>query len=374
MILHASQRRVSGGFQTTTIDSTRMQTSSRPPIARARSILLAALLAASATPAPAQSIDVRVVRPERRTLALLSSQPATAEALHEADLGSKVSGQVTELNVDIGSHVKAGQVLVRLAVPELIQARNAAAAQVAALRSAYDRTAALAERSSVTQKSLAEAKSRLDTALATQAQAEAEMAYATIEAPFDGVVTARAIDPGDMVYQASSPKGSGQPLLRVAQVNVIRVKTFVPERDSAWAGAGDPATVAFEALPGRTFPGRVARVSGALDPATRTMLAEIDLPNTEGRILPGFYGRTEITLERREGALALPSAAVRIEAGNAYVYVVGADDKAQRVPVTLGLEDAGWVEIESGLSGGERVVATPVTGLNDGAQVRALAP
>jgi membrane fusion protein (multidrug efflux system) len=339
---------------------------------RAQAAALGALLSAAA--AWGQSIDVPVVQPERRALARLSSQPATAEALHEADLGSKVSGEVTELHVDIGSRVKGGQVLARMAVPELIQARNAAAAQVAALRSAYERTAALAERNSVTQKSLAEAKSRLDAAIAVEAEAEAEMAYATIQAPFDGIVTARGIDRGDMVYQASSPKGSGQPLLRVAQVDVIRVKTYVPERDAIWVDAGDPATVAFEGVPGVTFEGKVSRLSGVLDPATRTMLVEIDLPNTDGRIRPGFYGRTEIALERREGALALPSAAVRTEGGNAFVYVIGEGDTVRRTAVAIGIQDAGWVEIESGLTGGERVVAGNVSGLSDGSAVRAVAP
>src|SRR5688572_22473560 len=333
---------------------------------------LGALLAVAA--ARGQSIDVPVVQPERRDLSRLSSQPATAEALHEADLGSKVSGEVTELNVDIGSRVKAGQILVRMEVPELVQARNAAAAEVTALRSAYERTAALAGRNSVTQRSLVEAKSRLDGAIARESQAEAEMAYATIRAPFDGVVTSRAIDSGDMVYQASSPKGSGEPLLRVAQVDVIRVKTYVPERDSGWVNAGDLATVAFESLPGRTFQGSVSRVSGVLDPATRTMLVEVDLPNADERIKPGFYGRTEIALERREQALALPSAAVRTDGGNAYVYVIGAGDTVLRTPVTIGLQDAGWVEIESGLTGTERVVAGTVAGLSDGVTVRAVAP
>jgi membrane fusion protein (multidrug efflux system) len=322
----------------------------------------------------AQSIDVRVVQPERREIVRLSAQPATAEAMHEADLGAKVSGQVTELNVDIGSIVRAGQVLARIAVPELMQARNAAAAHVVAMRSAYERTAALAERNSVTERALTEAKSRLDTAIAEEAAAEAEMAYATIQAPFDGVVTARTIDPGDMVFQASSPKGSGQALLRVAKVDVIRVKTYVPERDSTWVDVGDPVTVAFDALPGRTFAGKIARLSGVLDPATRTMLVEIDLPNADGRIRPGSYGRTEIVLERRVDALALPNAAVRDDGGNAYVYTVDADGTARRVAVALGLQDSGWVEIESGLAGNERVIVGAVTGLGDGAAVRAVTP
>jgi membrane fusion protein (multidrug efflux system) len=323
--------------------------------------------------AVAQSIDVRVVQPERRDLVRVSGQPASAEAMHEADLGSKVSGQVTELNVDIGSRVKAGDVLARIAVPELIQARNAASAQVVAMRSAYERTAALAERNSVTQRTVVEAKSRLDTAIAEEAEAEAEMAYATIQAPFDGVVTARAIDPGDMVFQASSPKGSGQPLLRVANLGSIRVKTYVPERDSTWVDVGDAAVVAFDALPGTTFAGKVARLSGVLDPSTRTMLVEVDLPNADGRIRPGFYGRTEITLERHAQILALPSTAIRADGGNSYVYVV-ADGVAKRTPVTLGLQDAGWVEIETGLSGGERVIAGTVAGLSDGTAVRSVAP
>jgi RND family efflux transporter MFP subunit len=320
----------------------------------------------------AQSIDVRVVQPERRDLVRVSAQPATAEAMHEADLGSKVSGQVTELNVDIGSRVNAGDVLARIAVPELIQARNAAEARVVAQRSAYERTTELAERNSITQRALTEAKGRLDTAIAEKAEAEAEMAYATIQAPFDGVVTSRAIDPGDMVYQASSPKGSGQPLLRVAKLDVIRVKTYVPERDSTWVDVGDPAVVAFDALPATTFAGKVARLSGVLDPSTRTMLVEVDLPNADGRIRPGFYGRTQITLERRDRVLALPTVAVRDDGGNAYVYVVAPDDTAKKTPVTLGLQDAGWVEIEAGLDGGERVIAGAVAGLNDGAAVRSV--
>ncbi|HET7923283.1 MAG TPA: efflux RND transporter periplasmic adaptor subunit [Rhodanobacteraceae bacterium] len=344
-------------------------------ILASRGALRVAALGAScvAFAALAQSIDVRVVQPERRDLARVSAQPATAEAMHEADLGSKVSGQVTELNVDIGSRVRAGEVLARIAVPELIQARNAAEARVVAMRSAYDRTTELAERNSITQRAVTEAKGRLDTAIAEKAEAEAEMAYATIQAPFDGVVTARAIDPGDMVFQASSPKGSGQPLLRVAKLDVIRVKTYVPERDSTWVDVGDPAVVAFDALPGTTFAGQVARLSGVLDPSTRTMLVEVDLPNADGRIRPGFYGRTQITLERRERVLALPTAAVRDDGGNAYVYVVAPDDKAKKTPVTLGLQDAGWVEVTMGLAAGERVIAGAVAGLSDGAAVRSVA-
>jgi membrane fusion protein (multidrug efflux system) len=333
--------------------------------------LLACLAAGSAF---GQVLEVRVVQPERRDLSRISTQPATAEALYEADLGAKVSGQVIELNVDIGDRVAEGQVLARIAVPELIQARNAAAAQVRALRSAYERTAALAERNSVTQRSLVEAQSRLDGAVAAEAEAEAELAYATIQAPFAGTVTSRAIDPGDMVYQASSPKGSGQPLLRVAKTDVIRIKTYVPERDSIWVDVGDAATVAFDALPGQGFTATVARLTGVLDPATRTMQVEVDLPNPDGRIRPGFYGQTRLVLERRPAALALPTAAVRRDASGPHVFVVDTDNVARRVAVEPGLEDTAWTEVAQGLSGSERVITGAAPNLADGAGVRVLGP
>jgi RND family efflux transporter MFP subunit len=335
---------------------------------------LAAALAALAGGAGAQQpIAVRVVTAEQRPFTLSSTQPGTAEAFYEADLGAKVSGFVSELSVDVGSRVRAGQVLARLAVPELEAERNAARAQVAALRSEYERTEMLAARNSVTQKALTEARSRLDAAIAAEAEVDAEIAYATIEAPFAGVVTARTIDPGDMVFQASSPKGSGEALLKVAKLDVVRVKTYVPEREAVWADVGDAATVTFDALPGQVFDGTVARLSGALDPATRTMLVEIDIANADGIIRPGLYGQVRLTLEQRESALALPAAAVQFTDRGAFAFVA-AGDAARRTPVRTGLNVGGWVEILGGLDADDRVVAAPPAGLADGTPLRIAAP
>jgi RND family efflux transporter MFP subunit len=344
------------------------------PLSSASSWLAAALAALAGGVGAQQSVVVRVVTPEARAFTLSSTQPASAEAFYEADLGAKVSGFVSELTVDVGSRVRAGQVLARLAVPELDAERNALRAQVAAQRSEYDRTEMLAARNSVTQKALAEARNRLDAAIAREAEIDAQIAYATIEAPFDGVITARAIDPGDMVHQASSPKGSGEPLLKVAKLDVIRVKTYVPEREAVWANTHDAATISFDALPGQIFNGTVARLSGAIDPATRTMLIEIDLPNADGRIRPGLYGQVRLALEQREAALALPAAAVQYGDGGAFVFVAEAGDVARRMPVQTGLSVGGWVEIVAGLTGGQRVVTGAPPGLADGAALRIAAP
>jgi RND family efflux transporter MFP subunit len=334
---------------------------------------VAAIAGSLAGPTAFAQPTVRVVQPEERPFAYTSAQVGSAEAFYEADLGAKVSGYVSELLVDVGSRVREGQVLARISVPEMVEVRNAAVSEVAARRSEYERTTMLAERNSITQRALAEAKNRLDTAIAQQAEVEAQMAYATIEAPFAGVVTTRAIDPGDMVFEASSPKGSAQPLLRVARLDVIRVKTYVPEREAVWTDVGDAATVVFDALPGRAFAGTIARVSGAIDPATRTMLAEIDLPNEDGRIRPGFYGQTRIVLESRERSLALPTSAVRYDDSGAYVLSVAAGDVVRRTAVEIGLDVGGWVEIVGDLSGGERVIDGPAVNVTDGTVVRVAA-
>jgi RND family efflux transporter MFP subunit len=336
---------------------------------RACGLLLCAVVPMGA--ALAQPETVRVVQPQVRDFERVSRQPGTAEAFFEADLGAKVSGYVSELLVDIGAHVTAGQVLARIAVPELTASRNALSANVDALRSERDRAAMLVERESLTQRALDEAENHLKSAQAELREVDEQLRYATIEAPFDGIVTSRAIDPGDMVYQASSPKGSDEALLKVARTDVIRVRTFLPEYDTVWANVGDPATVVFDALPGQTFSSQVARLSGSLDPSTRTMQVEIDLPNPDGRILPGLYGRTEITLASRGDALALPASAVRFtDDGSAYVYVISPDDMAHRRSVTVGFDDGNWIEISSGLSQDDRVADGLVGSLEEGESVQ----
>jgi RND family efflux transporter MFP subunit len=320
--------------------------------------------------AGAQPAAVTTVEPARRDFTLTSTQPGTAEAFFEADLGARVSGHVSELLVDIGTRVRAGQVLARITVPVLVQARQAAMAEVAAIESEHARIAVLVERNSMTRAALTESQSRMDIARARQAEIEAELSFATIEAPFDGVVTARTIDPGDIVYQASSPRGGNQPLLRVARVDVIRVKAYVPERAAAWVDVGDPATVVFDAIPGAAFAGTVSRVAETLDPGTRTMLVEIDLDNAAGRIRPGYFGETRITLESRTQSLAVPAAALVTGDSGAAAFVVAANGTVRRVDVTVGVTDAGWVEITGGLTGSERIATGPaVRQLSDGTAV-----
>ena len=300
------------------------------------------------------------------------------------------------VSVDIGDRVKKGQTLAIIAVPEMEEQRNAlkaeerelatgvqaATANLKAVESETNRILELAKNGSVTMKvgdearnrlaatqaELAAAKARLGTAGARLAEVEALIAYATLTAPFDGVVTFRSVDPGDLVYSAGSSKGSNPVLLRVAQTNRLRVVTHVPERDAVWLDVGDPVEIEFDAFPGKVFSGKVSRTAGALNAKTQRMQAEVDLDNSKGQLLSGLYGRAKISLEKRPGALVLPAGAVRFGQGPSHVYVVS-NTTVKHQQVTIGLDHGDWVEILSGLSGKEQVVNGMLGRLKDGATV-----
>ena len=195
--------------------------------------------------------------------------------------------------------------------------------------------------------------------------------YATLTAPFKGVVTQRNADPGDLIRNAPTPsRRDSPPLFVIAQLDKVRVCVQVPERDAPWANHGDPATLTFQALPGQSFPGTVSRVAGCLDESTRTMTVEIDLDNPAHKLLPGMFGQATILLEEHD-SLVLPASAVRYdETGRSYVYVIDPDDRVQVVDVTVGLDDGLVIEITAGLTGTERVVDAMLGRLKPGQKVR----
>jgi RND family efflux transporter MFP subunit len=343
----------------------------------------------------ATAANVQTITPELRDLVRETIQPAKAKAYYSADLGVKVTGYVESVPVDIGDRVKKGQALAVIAAPEMKEQRNAlkaeereletgvqaAEANLTAVESETSRIKDLVRKGSVTNKAgdeannrlisaqaeVAAAKARLGTATARLAEIEAMIAYATLTAPFDGIVTYRSVDPGDLVQAAGGSKG-GETLLRVAQVNKLRVVTHVPERDAVWLDVGDAVELEFDAFPGKVFSGKISRTAGALNGSTQRMQAEVDLDNSDGKLLPGLYGRAKISLEKRPGALVLPAGAVRFGQGPSHVYVVvGSTVKHQ--PITIGLDHGDWVEVLSGLSGNEQVVNGMIGRLADGATV-----
>jgi|TARA_B110000467_G_scaffold164044_1_gene191801 RND family efflux transporter MFP subunit len=339
---------------------------------------------------------VTVVNVEKRPLERSSTQPASIEAFYEADLNAKVTGYVDAVLVDIGSKVKAGQPLFRISAPEMEQqvsglkgqlaqyknAQRAAEANLAAAESETKRIASLVAKGSLNQKVGQEFIQKLETARAGAASAtgalssaqaqlkevQALVKYATIKAPFDGVVTYRTVDPGDLVYSANSSKGDDNPLMRVAQVSKLRAIAYFPESDALWLDVGDSAKLTFSSIPGKTFQGTIARTSGALEPSTRTMRAEVDIDNSNGGLLAGIYGEMKVALESQAQAMLLPAGSVRFD-GPPHVYVLSNDNTVTKTEVTLGSDDGQWLQILSGLNGNERIVDNIIGRLQDGDSV-----
>ena len=363
----------------------------------------------------AEGPAVKTVSPQKITLRRTSSQPATVRAWHEAELFAKVAGYASKVTADIGDVVKAGQTLMQIDVPEMTKiyekqqaelslleykreqfqaSVGVARAELEALQSEYDRVQTLIKTKAVTQRIGDETKSRYESAKARLVVAEAEvksaassvmvgrktleetevmMQYASLKAPFAGIVTQRSVDPGDLVRNKVSSEGSRESLFTVSKVDVLRVTVPIPERDAVWVKKGDIAEMSFTALPGVTFKDVVARRSGRLDSKTRTMVVEVDIPNANGRLIPGMYCKVEIIMQEKL-ALVVPAEAVRFNLTGdvSIVYVVKDDNSILLVPVKTGIDDGHNIEIISGLSGGEQVVTGMLGRLKDGQVVSVL--
>jgi len=191
--------------------------------------------------------------------------------------------------------------------------------------------------------------------------------YATLTAPFDGVVTARNVSPGNLV----SERSNDVPLFVISQLDKVRIHIPVPENDAAFVARGDSISItfpSFSAEEAMTVP--VTRLTGSLDPSTRTMLVEAEVANTDGKLIPGMFGQASITLSSNLAANVLPARAVRFsEAGDAYVYVI-ADEKITVVPVTTGADDGNTIEIASGVEAGQVVMDAHLQRFTDGQVVK----
>jgi RND family efflux transporter MFP subunit len=199
------------------------------------------------------------------------------------------------------------------------------------------------------------------------ARTDALLDYATIKAPFEGIVTDRFVDPGAMIQTSAS--SSGAPIVTLMNMDTVRVFIDVPEPDVRFVTRQTAVRLSVEALPGREFSGIVGRYSTALDPKTRTMKTEIDYPNADHALRPGMYGAAALELEKREGALTLPATTLLVEKDVAFVYVV-VDGRAKRSPVRTGLNDGIVVEILEGLTGGESVIVAGKGTVTEGTPVR----
>lgn len=298
---------------------------------------------------------------------------AAAAAQTRADIDRSVSRRVlTESQFARLTDLYNRQAVAQRLVDESQQERDAAvAAERVARLTAETSEAQLATATAKIEQAeadVAEKQAAVRVSEATLDKARVDLDYARIVAPFDGVVTHRGFHPGAFIRSATA--GGDLPLLTVVRTDLMRVVVRVPDRDVILTDAGDPAEVTIDALPGQSFRGEVSRVGESEDPTTRTMRIEIDLPNPEGLLRTGMYGRASIGLESRTTGLKLPVTCVvdRSGKGQGSVRVVR-EGRVHQQKVELGIDDGTNVEVVSGLAPDDQVVVRAGVALEDGMAV-----
>ena len=344
---------------------------------------------------------VAVTRVTRQDLS--HEETMTAEFLpwQEVEIHAKVSGYVKQINVDVGDHARAGEVLATLEIPELDEELSQAKAEVLtaqqevkSIEAEYDETTLMASRlTSAAQETkgliaqqdldnandsnrsneakLAAAKQKVVEAEDNAARLQALVDYAHVQAPFDGVVTRRYADTGALVQagtvQSGTSSNSGSmPLVSFAELNVLRLEFPVPEADVAYVHVGDPVEVDVMTL-GKHFEGKVARFAQKIDMATRTMLTEVDVPNPDYLYTPGMYATVRLTLAQQKNVLTVPVDS--LASGDTPSVLVVKDNKLVKQNVTVGLETSTRAEILSGLDEGDLVVVGSRSSLQVGQAV-----
>ena len=322
---------------------------------------------------------VSVVSPTPGKNAAGLTLPAEAKALVEAPIYARTSGYLKRYLVDIGAQVKAGDLLAEIDTPELNQELAQSRAQLgqadAALvlaRTTAARWAELLKSSSVSEQEAAEKRADLELKSATVEAARASVrrledlqAFERVTAPFAGTITARGTDVGQLVAASN-----GKELFRLAQTGTLRVYVRVPQAAAQGVVPGQMAELTIPELPGRVFPAKVVRTSGAMSADSRTLLAELEVDNSRGEILAGTYVQVRLAEGKQDPALTLPADTLLFRAEGPQVGVVAPDGKVELRSVTLGRDFGPTVEIVGGVGPTDRVILNPADSLVGGTMVR----
>lgn len=322
--------------------------------------------------ASASAPAVQLARLTPGTIVRTVTLPAQVLPDQQATLYAKVSGYLQSIAVDTGDPVRAGAPLARIEVPELQSARARQQAELRAAEAEYNRLQESLQRAPdlVVPLTVDQARGRMEIARASLEQSETMLRYATIAAPFSGVVTQRFVDPGALIQAGAS---SGAPILTIMDFGTVRLQIAVPELEAGRVAVGQPVEVSAEGLPEGKFQGRVTRFSYALDPATRTMTAEVRMPNPDLRLRPGMLVTARIGIQQKDGASLLPREAVVMEKTNAFVFVLN-EGKAIKRPVKLGFVEGASAEILEGVAADDQVILAGGRTLIDGQSVQPGSP
>jgi len=335
--------------------------------------------------------------------------PGNIQAVTEAPILSRATGYIRKRNVDIGDRVKAGQVVAEIEAPELDQMILQANAALEQVRSSVQQAEAAVQQGKANEslarltagrmsnllgrgviskqdndnaqaqyaaqqanvealtKAVAAQRSAVSAAEANIARLTQIKSYQTVRAPFDGVITQRNVDTGALVNEGSTL------LFRVAQTGMLRAYINIPQTDADSVKPGQQAILSIAEFPGRRFSGTVARTSNALDPATRTLLAEVQVPNRDGVLMPGMFAQVDLTMPRRFPPLMITGDTLVVRSDGPQVAVVSPEGVVHFTRIQLGRDFGDRIEVLSGLEEGQQIAVNPSDEVREGVKVNAVA-
>ncbi|VIO77761.1 efflux RND transporter periplasmic adaptor subunit [Bradyrhizobium ivorense] len=347
-------------------------------------------VAATAREARDMVPEVRVATVRASASKMQVSLPATTAAFEAANVFARASGYIAKRYVDIGDHVKAGQLLAEIVAPEVDHQIAEAQAALAQSQGTLHQTQASRELAEVTNArdsklvkqgwltaqqgdndrlTLRAQQAAEGAALSNIAVQEAQIkvleqqkAYQRVAAPFDGVITQRNVDNGSLVQSGSTF------MFTLMRANVIRTQVFVPQDEAFGVAPGVDAVVRVPEIPDRAFPGKVTRIATALQPGSRTLLAEIDVPNPDGALQPGIYCTVELFIPQRTPSMIVPADAVVFDANGLHVAVVR-DGHVHLQKISIARDFGTEVEVHDGVKPGDQVILNPMLNLAENSRV-----
>src|SRR5580658_1709386 len=312
--------------------------------------------------------------------------PGSLQAYEESPIYARTNGYLVQWYKDIGSRVTKGELLAKIDTPEVDQelnqtraARQQIVAQMELAKITADRWANLLKTDSVSAQEADQNASGYKQAQANLAAADANVrrleqleGFKDVYAPFTGVLTKRNVDPGALINAGAG--AAGRELFDLARVDPLRVYTSVPQAYAPYVRVGAKTFITLQEFPGQKFSAAVARTAESIDPTTRTLLTEVDVPNKDGRLLPGSFGEVHFAVGSGVNKVTIPVNAMLFRAEGARVAVIGPGGKIQLRPINIGRDYGATLEVLGGVSPTDQVVINPADSLEDGQQVNVAQP
>ena len=320
----------------------------------------------------ATQIEVNVVNAQRDRKPKELILPGTFQAFKETTIYPRSNGYVKSWKVDIGDNVQAGQLLAEIATPEVDQQLAQARAQEEIAKLTADRWRDLVQKNVVSKQEYDQNEKAYEAAKANLQQLEKIQGFQQILAPFAGKIAARNIDVGTLVTAGTG--NSGTPLFSLVQSDVLRVYVFAPQENAPSIHEGLAAKIVLQEYPGQEFDGKVTRTAGALDPQSRTMQVEVQVPNREGKLYAGMYGQVKFLLPDDNAPIVVPADAFVFRAQGPQVVTVTNDDRIHWQKISVGRDFGTQLEVLDGLKENAEVVMNPTDDLREGIEVQVKRP